>query len=278
MKPIWFDTSINSLKNAPDLSAFGMHSATLITAWGFFRKVGGEYDYSHIDMDTVRYAANHPKFWIGKEADMIVLDMESLDLHVADLPLRDVHHDQLIETVQIYRDAHPGIAIGYYSALPQNAFYPPLYMTGDPLWAHYKPHYEEWVANNKHVMTNLDDSTLETTRKGICSVVDRVFPACYSGRNEPLPMPETMQWWKASFDGNITESLQYQKPIIPYLSPQYQGRGEYFPAGVWREMLTHALDHKYVDGVCIYQAVVAGTEFDSTANWWTETLEVIGKA
>jgi len=64
-------------------------------------------------------------------------------------------------------------------------------------------------------------------------------------------------------------------PIIAYLTPQYQGRGEYFPAGVWKEMLLHSLSNKNVDGVCVYQAVVSGTEFEPTANWWTETLDVI---
>ena len=77
-------------------------------------------------------------------------------------------------------------------------------------------------------------------------------------------------------DGNVTESLQYQKPIIAYLSPQYQGRGEYFPAGVWKEMLQHSLDNPHTDGVCIYQSVIAGTAFDISTPWWTETLEVIG--
>ena len=76
--------------------------------------------------------------------------------------------------------------------------------------------------------------------------------------------------------GTFAESLQYQKPIIAYLTPQYQGRGEYFPAGAWKEMLTHSLTNKNVDGVCVYQSVVAGAEFDPSANWWTETLEVIG--
>lgn len=275
MKPIWFDTSITGFANAPDLRTFGMHSATLMTAWGFFRKLGGEYDFSHIDMDTVKRVAQEQKFWDGKESDMVVLNVEALDLHTPDLPLRDHYHDQMIEAVQIYRNAHPGLAFGFYGVLPQNAFYPPLYGT-DAVWDHYKPHYDTWVANNKHVLSNLDDLTLETTCKGICSVVDRVFPACYSGSKAALPMPGALKYWKASYDGNVTESLQYQKPIIAYLTPQYQGRGEYFDAGVWREMLQHALNNKCVDGVCIYQAVVAGTAFNPNAAWWTETLEVIG--
>ncbi len=275
MKPIWFDTSITSYNNAPDLSAFGLHSATLMSSWGFFRKLGSEYDFSHIDMDTCKRVANHPTYWAGKESNMIVLDVEVIDLHSDDLPYRDHVHDQFIEAVQIYRQAHPGVAIGYYSEMPQNAFYPPLYGT-DPVWDHYEPYHERWTANNKHVLTNLDDATLNESRKGLCSVVDRVFPSCYSGSKVALPMPENIRWWKLSHDGNIAESLQYQKPIIAYLTPQYQGRGEYFPAGVWKEMLTHSLTNKNVDGVCVYQSVVAGAEFDPSANWWTETLEVIG--
>lgn len=274
MKPVWFNTSINGFKNAPDLSKFGMHSATLMSAWGFFRKLGGEYDYSHIDMDTVKRVSQEQTFWDGKESNMLVLDFEMLDLHTPDLPLRDHYHDQLIETVQIYRSAHPGLAIGFYGEMPQVAFYPPLYGS-DPVWNGYKPHWEIWTANNKQFFTNLDDATLAETKKGLCAVVDRVFPSCYSGSKAALPFPANLKYWKASHDGNVTESLQYQKPIIPYLSPQYQARGEYFPAGVWGEMLQHSLDNPNIDGVCIYQAVVAGTEFDATAAWWTETLEVV---
>lgn len=276
MKPVWFDTSITGFKNVPDLKSFGMHSATLMSPWGFFRKLGGVYDYSHIDMETVNRVAHHPEFWIGKENNMLVLDCEMLDLHTPDLPLRDHHHDQLIATVKIYRAAHPGIAIGYYGEFPQVAYYPPLYGT-DPGWSHYKPHWETWTRNNKYVLTNLDDETLKETRKGLCAVVDRVFPSCYSGSKAAQPLPATLKHWKAMHDGNVEESLQYQKPIIPYLSPQYQGRGEYFDTGVWREMLQHSLSNKNTDGVCIYQAVVAGTEFDLNAAWWTETLEAIGK-
>lgn len=276
MKPIWFDTSITGFTGTPDLSAFGMHSATLVTSWGFFRAFGKEYDYSHVDFDTCKRVSQDQKFWAGRESDMIVLDIETFDLHTPDLPLRDTIHDQLIEAVQIYRDAHPGVAIGYYGNLPQVAFYPPLYGS-DPIWAHYKPYYETWVANNKQVFSNLDDATLEKTQKGLCAAVDRVFPSCYHADKIALPMPANLKWWKAMHDGNITESLQYQKPVIAYLTPQYLGKGEYFPAGVWKEMLLHSLNNKNVDGVCVYQSVTAGTEFDPAANWWTETLEVIGK-
>jgi hypothetical protein len=275
MKPIWFDTSIQQFKNAPDIKSVGLHSATMMSSWGFFRKLGGEYDFSHVDMETCKRVANDPQFWIGKEANMLVLDLEVIDLHSDDLPYRDHVHDQFIEAVQIYRNAHPGIAIGYYSELPQNAFYPPLYASGDSVWSHYKTAWETWTKNNKQVLTNLDDATLSVTQKGLCSVVDRVFPSCYSGSKAALPMPENIRWWKLSHDGNIAESLQYQKPIIAYLTPQYQGRGEYFPAGVWTEMLLHSINNKNVDGVCVYQAVVAGTEFDPAANWWTETLAVL---
>lgn len=276
MKPVWFDTSITGFTGAPDLSAFGMHSATLVTSWGFFRTFGKEYDYSHVDFDTCKRVANHPTYWAGRESNMIVLDIETFDLHTHDLPARDNIHDQLIEAVQIYRNAHPGVAIGYYGNLPQVAFYPPLYGS-DPIWAQYKPDYETWVKNNKQFLTNLNDETLAVTRKGLCAAVDRVFPSCYHADKIALPMPQNMKWWKAMHDGNVVESLQYQKPIIPYLSPQYQARGEYFDAGVWREMLQHSLDNPNTDGVCIYQAVTAGTKFDASDPWWTETLEIIGK-
>lgn len=278
-KPLWFDTSIETFVDGPALADHGILKATLMSLWGFLAtNSDGTYDYSHIDMDTVRRVANHPTWWETRKNDMLVLDLEVLDVNHPDWPYRDHIHDQLIEACQIYREAHPNIAIGYYGEIPRLAFYEPLYWknqhTGQ--WDQYKEAYAKWHKVNRQALTNLDDDTLKITQKGLCAVVDRVFPSCYHPEQSVLPMPQSLQWWKDSHDGNIEESLRYQKPIIAYLCPQYNGSGPYFETGVWKEMLSHSLHHPYVDGVCVYQAVPAGTKFDANADWWKETLEVVG--
>lgn len=273
-KPICFDTSFQSFKNAPDLKSHGLHSATLINGWGLNKTFSdGSSDLSQIDFDTCRYAANHPTFWKGREADMIVLDEESLPVHTEDRCHRDHIHDQLIEAVKIYREAHPGCAIGYYAMMPEDNFYGPLGNSGLPKWVHYKEYYDAWLVRNKHFRTNVDDKTLRTNNRGLAAYVDRVMPAVYPY----LPLPEYMTEWKIILDGNVKEATKYGKPVIPYLCPQFVDREAgfpYVPAGVWKEMLEHALANDNVDGVCVYQVVNPELNFDYEANWWLETLEV----
>ena len=272
-KPIWFDTSITNFKNSPKLTDFGLHSATLMNTWGFFRVLGGVEDYSHIDMETCKRVANHPTYWIGKESDMIVLDVEVLDMHTDDLCQRDLNHDQHIQALEIYREAHPGCAIGYYSTMPELDYYGPLGNSGIPGWSHYKEHYEKWVARNKHFLTNVNNGDLTVRQHGLADVVDRVFPSVYQPIQ--LPLPENMRWWKIVHDGNVEEAAKYRKPIVMYLCPQYEDTTNYLPAGSFREMLSHSVSHPQVTGVCIYQSVVGNPEFDATADWWKETLEVV---
>lgn len=269
--PIYFDTSYTQFTGAPSLESHGLHSATLVSSWGLF----DEPDTSKISFEKCRYAANHPTFWLGRESDMIVLDCETIDLHCEDLPLRDHNHDQLIEAVRIYREAHPGCAIGYYSELPQGNFYGGLYKTGDPIWSHYKAYYEQWVRNNKHPLTNLDDATLGRTKNGLCSVVDRVFPSCYLPLLGDINADRAFDLWTASHDENVRQAVQYQKPIIVYLCPQFENTATYLPAGMFGRMIGHSLRNPSVDGVCVYQSVVPGTPFDASSDWWKETLTIV---
>ena len=73
--------------------------------------------------------------------------------------------------------------------------------------------------------------------------------------------------------------MQYRKPIMPYLCPQRQ-RSPDFPmygAGVWREMLSHIMEHPLTDGAVIYiEKLGQPAEWDDSMPWWQETLEVLG--
>lgn len=269
MKPIHFDTSYTTLQNAPRLQDHGLHSATLVSQWGLF---DGD-DLSHISYEACRRVANHPEWWIGRESDMIVLDCEVIPLHSTSRKERDAAHDQLIEAVKIYREAHPGNAIGYYSELPQLDFYGPLGNSGLPEWAHYKAHYESWVRNNKQFLYNYDDN-IRTNNKGLAAVVDRVFPSVYPTLAHKY-WTDWMQWWMIVLDGNVEQAEQYQKPIYTYLSPQWDGKGEYVQPGRWKQMLEYALANRSVDGIVVYQSIPVGTEFNADAAWWKETLEVV---
>lgn len=264
-KPIWFDSSIENFNGAPDVTKFGFARATLITMWGLYREVGGKYDDDHIDMDVCRRAANHSTYWKGREGHMIVLDEESLNPHVADLCQRDHIHDQLTEAVEIYRRAHPSKVIGYYGVLPQIS-----YDAGYPVDS---PQYHAWTERNQQFLTNLDDHTLAVTKRGVASVVDRVFPSIYWHK----PLPESFDEWARLAEQTLIGAEIYQKPIIPYLMPLQYVDGEYplWPVGQWQRMLQWTLARPEVTGVVVYLPTPGGTQWDENATWWKETLEVV---
>lgn len=265
LKKIAFDTSLDGFQNLPDLRGLGFARASLVTGWGLYRKVGGEYDLDHIDMETAKRAANHPTWWKGRESDMIVLDEEALELHSDDLPVRDHQHDQLIECLQIYRQAHPGNAIGYYSRLPQR--WPAFSGNEDASIA-------AWRARNRQFLQNVDDRTLQQTNRGLAAHVDRVFPSLYWW----YELPGRFDDYTRFVDRNLEEAAIYNKPVFAYLCPQQQQPGfAYWQPGVWRRMLEYVLHHSLVDGVVIHVVVNADNkQWNDRSDWWIETQEVAG--
>ena len=268
-KPIYFDTANDVFVGMPDLREIGFARATLMGDWGHFRRIGDEYDYSNVDPETAKITASYPGYWDDKLMDMIVLDEESIPVHTDDLPQRDVYHDQLIEVVRIFREAHPGLAIGHYAKMPESNFYGPLIKAQGEGWGPIS-YYEEWLEHNKQWLSNLNDSTLKKTRRGLASQVDRVLPALYNHWNQG----DWMAIWKIVHDGVIEEAEKYHKPIMPYLSPQFKGFAPYYEPGEWAEMLGYSLAHPSVDGVVIFQSIPIGTQWDESASWWQETLSV----
>jgi hypothetical protein len=100
MKRIYFDTTIDTFFNAPDMRVDGFARATLMGNWGLFSTVNGAYDTSKIDMDTVKAAFNYPEYWRGRSLDPIIIDEEYLDYHGGN---RDAAHDQIIEVLRFLR-------------------------------------------------------------------------------------------------------------------------------------------------------------------------------
>ena len=269
MKLVYFDSTLDTFSNAPNVVSLGFARANLITSWGLFRKSNGVYDTTRIDMDTVRSAFNYPEFWRGKETYPIIIDEEYLNYHDGN---RDTAHDQIIEVLRYYRSRLPGLSVGLYARLPEINFYGPL-IKYSKLFGNNIDYYLDWRDHNKDFFTNTNEATRKKTKRGLASQVDRVYPSIYS----PLEYlgDEWMKYWQVAFDANVAEAEQYQKPIYPYLSPQYSAIGKFFSPGLWKEMLTHALNHPSVDGVVVHLTVPTHMPWNDDAIWWKETNEVI---
>jgi len=274
-KPVYFDSTIEVFTNRPDLRSLGFAQVTLITAWGLHGRIGNTYDFTRLNLDTCRTVANYPGWWDSRKSDAIVLDEEHMPMHTDDLVARDVVHDQLIEAVRVYRLAHPGVAIGYYAKMPELDFYSSLKRKfpnggwGDQSAA------QAWLEHNRQFVENVNNRNLTYHRRGLLSQVDRVYPSVYQHWTNGDVM-DPFEVWKVVHDGNVEQAEQYQKPIMPYLSPKLHGGGEYLPAGTWQKMLEHSLDHPSVDGVVIFQGTNVTTEWDESATWWIETKQAIG--
>lgn len=259
-KPILFDTSMLTYTDGPDYHSLGFGSATLVSQWGLHATLpDGSVDYTRVDPETCRYCAYHPTWWVDKKTDMIVLDEESLDHFHPDARVRDEHHDQLIEAIRIYRKAHPGLAIGCYGIMPQRSY--------ASIQAKSSPDYKAWQKRNKMLLTNIDNETGKTNRRGLSSYVDRICCSCYGW--------DSFENWEKYTRNSITEAAIYDKPIFVYLCPQKEADGfPFYNEGTWGRMLEMVLENKLVDGIIVYQVLQAGDKFDESARWWKETLKV----
>lgn len=264
-KPIYFTNTISAYKNAPDVVSLGFAQSVLLTSWALFRNVPGSgYDTDHIDMDAVRKAASNTTWWEKYRGQMIVIDEESLPWYTDDRPQRDHIHDQLIEAVQIVRQYHPGVAIGYYMRMPNRDYW-------IAIGSKKAKAYKEWQERNTQTLSNLDDMSLTETRLGVAKQVDRVFPSLYSFYD----MPANMAAWKLYADRNIEQALIYQKPIIPYLCPNQQQPGyPQYAAGIFKEQVEHVLSNPAVDGVTIFPIITPNEQFDENWDWWKELIAI----
>ena len=258
-KPICFDSSIDTYVGCPDYRKLGFSGVSLVSAWGLNKTLpDGSIEWGRIDPETCRYAANHPTWWTGREKDMIVLDEETLDHHHPDFLIRDANHDQLIEAVRIYRESHPGNAIGVYGIMPERNY------------ASMKPNSPEgkvWKQRNRELLSNIDNGTGKKTKKSLSAIVDRVFCSCYGWEDYPIGWEN----WIAYSTNSIKEATIYDKPVFVYLCPQKEpATGEpfvHYTNGTWKKMLDWSIANPLVDGVVIYQVVQPETVWNESAPW-----------
>ncbi len=115
--------------------------------------------------------------------------------------------DNWVSLIQRVREMHECGTLGVYRMVPRRAFWEPVkHAEGSDSGGIHK----KWrLANNR------------TYR--MAAHVDIIHPSLYWWEGERCT-PEAMEVY---YKSNITEAQQYEKPVVPYLSPTYAGMDTY---------------------------------------------------
>ena len=152
---------------------------------------------------------------------------------------------KLMSIIHAMKTERPTLNIGFYAILPEREYW---------------HRTEEWKNRNDYY-------------KPLAEFVDYVSPSLYTFYDDQLA------WVQYAIE-NINEAKKYNKPIYPFIWPQYHPSsalaGQLIPGDYWRLQL-QTMQCAGADGVIIW----GGWQIDWTSsisetdhtNWWYQTLD-----
>lgn len=247
---IVFDGTFYS--NKPDLSVYGMQPVTLVNE----DKLGRDW-YKTSDrlpsIDGVTAAAQEARH----KGSTIVLDIEHWLLKGSADMVRDSMR-KYITVLEWFRDAAPGLTIGYYGA-------PPIRDYWRAVKGPANPEYRSWMNENDQLRL-------------LSEAVDALFPSLYTFYSDQVG-------WKEYAIAQIEEARRYGggKPVYVFLWPQYHDSNQtlgkrYLPPEYWRLELETARQH--ADGIVIWGGWGENNrpaEWDESASWWQVTKKFLNR-
>lgn len=238
--------------NKPDLSLHGIRSIRLAYTEEF-----GQDWYKHPnrlpDQQSVRTVATRKA---QEKTDVVVLDIEHWPLTG---PVEQVGASlaKYMTVLKWFRDAAPGVAIGYYGAPPIRDYERAIL---DPT----NPGRQAWMEENDQIRT-------------LSGAVDVLFPSLYT-------FSADRTGWKKYAIAQIEEARRSAggKPVYVFLWPQYHPSNlslgeDYLAADHWLLELETA--RTYADGLVIWGGwdLKRNTPlpWDDNAPWWRVTKEFL---
>jgi hypothetical protein len=186
----------------------------------------------------------------------VVLDIEHWPLQ-GDPNQVQASLSKYMTVLQWFKEAAPGLAVGYYGAPPLQDYWKTL----------KSPTSKEWASFAR-----------ENDRlKPLAGAVDILFPSLYTFYTD-------RGGWVRYAYGQIAEARRYGngKPVYVFLWPQYHDsnpslKGAFLPADYWRLELEMA--KQYADGVIIWGGWGGNgpLRWDDNAAWWRVTKEFMRK-
>ena len=174
------------------------------------------------------------------------------------------------------KSANPNAKVGFYGVAPvQDYWTTNLYNSAlsraDPIWvaqlAGYQKNFLAWQ-NASAYMTPL------------IAQVDYLFPVFYTFYDiyESAPNGPNYHGWKDAALLAIAEARKYNKPIYPFIWPQFHPGGahkdySYIPVDYWAKQLKFAL--RNADGVVLWgSGGFLHETWNDTAPWWQAVTSI----
>lgn len=241
-----FDATLYS--NKPDLSAYGLRPITLAYA-GSFGPDWYKYPNHLPEFEAVQAAARDAHL----KGHRVVLDIEHWPLEGSPSVVQE-SLSKYLRVLSWFRDAAPGLSLGYYGAPPLHDYWRAIKDIGSQ-------ERQSWSAAN--------DQT-----RSLAGAVDAFYPSLYTF------YPDQAGWKKYAI-AQIEEARRHTggKPVYVFLWAQYHDsnstlRGHYLPADYWRLQLDTA--RQYADGIVIWGGWGSDdrpAKWDENATWWKVTKE-----
>ena len=241
-----FDSTLYADK--PDLSAFGIHPITIAYAGRF----GNEWMRNATqlpDKASVQEVARR----IDSKFRHVVIDIEHWPLKGESSVVQE-GVSKYITVLQWFKEAAPGVAVGYYGAPPLRDYWRAI----------RPPTSKEWKSYSD------DNDRLQP----LARAVDILFPSLYTFYTD-------QGGWVRYAYGNIAEARRQAngKPVYVFLWPQYHESnrklaGTYLPPDYWRLELETA--KQYADGIILWGGWGSNNRparWDENASWWQVTKE-----
>lgn len=124
------------------------------------------------------------------ESQLVSLDLESWDRHDPMTP------SKILQTIEIYRKAHPGSVIGLYATVPQNTY--------------------GWKSKKRESYESLNSKYAD-----VAEAVDYFSPSLYNYSRDDFAS------WRESARYNISAAKKYSstKKVFPYITPEVSENG-----------------------------------------------------
>jgi hypothetical protein len=235
----------------PDMSVYGVRPISI----AYTGELGAQWykNSDHLpDKNVVQQVARESL----SNTSPVVIDIEHWPLKGDPDEVRR-SLSKYMTVLQWFKEAAPGLAVGYYGAPPLGDYWKTLNSPTSKAWASF-------AGENDRL-------------RPLAGAVDILFPSLYTFYTD-------RGGWVRYAYGQIAEARRYGngKPVYVFLWPQYHDsnpslKGAFLPADYWRLQLQMA--KQYADGIIIWGGWGSNgpMKWDDNAAWWKVTKEFMKK-
>lgn len=148
---------------------------------------GRDRTQATVNNEKIQQVANTNK---ENDSQLVSLDLESWDRADPKTPSR------MLQTIEMYRNAHPGAVVGLYATVPQNTY--------------------GWKSERRGSYDSLNNKYAD-----VAKAVDYFSPSLYNYSFDDF------ESWKEAARYNIKAARKYSssKKVLPYITPEVSERG-----------------------------------------------------